>query len=251
MSVATDPRVRARQVAVARQAGHRRLTLLSVALCVVALLVTVLVALHSPLLSARVVRIEGALHETRAEILSATGLGRRPPLADVSTAADAAALDRLPWVRRAQVAIDWPTGVSVSIVERRPVAYVPLSGGGAALVDAAGRVLSRGTAVPGGLVPLEGLGRVGAAGSSLAGAAQALKVAAGLPASVAARVQAVTASPARGVELRLAHGPLVVLGSPSPLGVTLTALETVLAHVPLHGIVMVDLRVPTQPVLTR
>lgn len=251
MTIATDPRVRARQVDVARRAGHRRLTLASGAFCAVALFVTVLVAFHSSLLSARVVRIEGAVHESRAEILSATGLGRRPPLADVSTSADAAALERLPWVRLAKVTVDWPTGVSVSIVERRPVAYTPLAGGGAALLDATGRILSRGGVATAGLVPLEGLGRVGAPGSRLAGAAPALAVAAGLPASIATRVQAVTSSPSGGVELRLVHGPLVLLGSASPLGATLTALETVLARVPLRGIATVDLRVPSQPALTR
>ena len=250
MSVATDPRVRARQVAVAREAGHRRLTWLSVALCGVALVVTALVVLHSSLLSARVVRIQGALHETRAEILAATGLGRRPPLADVSTAADAAALERLPWVRAARVVLDWPTGVTVTISERHPVAFVPLQGGTAALVDAAGRVLSRGVPAPSGLVALQGFGSVGLPGSRLSGATQALRLAARRPASLLGRVRAVTAS-AGSVEVRLLHGPLVLFGSASSLGAKLTALVTVLAKVPLHGIVTVDLRVPSQPVLTR
>ena len=115
MTVTTDPRLRARKVAVAREAGHRRLVLLSGGLSVVALAVSALVLLHSSVLSARVVHLRGAVHETRAEILAVTGLGAHPPLADIPTAADAAALERLPWVRSARVVDDWPTAVTATL----------------------------------------------------------------------------------------------------------------------------------------
>lgn len=250
MTVTADPRLRARKVAVAREVGHRRLVALSGGLSVVALVVTGLVLLHSSLFSAKVIHLDGALHESRAEVLAVTGLAAHPPLADLSTGAAAAALERLPWVRTATVVDDWPTGVTVTLTERRPVAYVALGGKQAALVDATGRVLATGVSVPSGLAALSGVTAVGPAGSTVRGVGPALTVAAALPGSLAARVASVGEGP-EGAELRLVNGPTVVLGSASGLEAKLTALATVLDKVTLHGIVTIDLRVPAQPVLTR
>lgn len=250
MTVAADPRLRERKAAVARAAGHRRLVALSGAFCAVAVVVSALVVLHSSLLAARVVHVGGAAHETRAQILAVTGLGAHPPLADVDTGADAAALERLPWVRTARVVDDWPDGVTVTITERRPVAYVSLSGKNAALVDATGRVLGRAAAIPAGLVKLSGAGPVGAPGSRLAKAAPALAVAAQLPTGLAPRVASLGVG-RDGVTLHLAGGPIVVLGRDRAIRAKIVALNTVLAKVPLHGTVMINLRVPSEPVLTR
>lgn len=250
MTVTADPRLRARKLAVAREAGHRRLLLLSAGLSAVAVVVSALVLLHSSLLSARVVHLRGAVHETRAQVLAVTGLGAHPPLADIPTAADAAALERLPWVRSAQVVDDWPTGVTVTLTEREPVAYVALPGRRAALVDPTGRVLSAVAGVPTGLVALAHVGTVGAPGTRLTAARAALRVATRLPSSLASRVAALQEG-SSGVELRLASGPTVELGGLRSLGAKMTALATILAKVPLHGIVTIDLRIPSQPLLTR
>lgn len=251
MTVATDPRLRARKVAVARQAGHRRLVVLSGVLVVVALVVSALVALHSSLLSARVVHLRGALHESRAELLAVTGLAAHPPLIDVSPAADEAAIDKLPWVASCQVVRDWPTGVTIQIRERHPVAYVALSGTQAALVDATGRVLASGLAPRSGLVRLQHNGPVGLPGTSLTAARPVLALVARLPAGLRSRLAFVAARPGQGIVAQLVKGPLVVFGSPGATPAKVGALETVLARVSLHGIVTIDLRVPAQPVLTR
>lgn len=250
MTVAADPRLRARQVAVARSAGHRRLVALSAGLSVVALVVTGLVILHSSLLSAKVVHLRGALHESRSQILAVTGLDAHPPLADLSTAAAATALERLPWVRSAKVVDDWPDGVSVTLTERHPVAEVALSKGRDALLDVTGRVLESGVPPQAGLVPLSGIGGIGPPGSTVRSARSALQVAAGLPAVLASRVASVGTG-GSGVELRLVAGPTVILGDADNLEAKLTALVTLLDKVSLHGIVTIDLRVPAQPVLTR
>lgn len=250
MTLTADPRLRARQVAVARSAGHRRLAALSGGLGVVALVVTALVILHSSLLSAKVVHLRGARHEPRGEVLAVTGLDAHPPLVDLSTAAARAALERLPWVRTARVVADWPDGVSVTLTERRPVAEISLSGGGEAVVDATGRILETGVPPQPGLLTLGGIASIGPPGTTLQAARPALQVAAGLPASLASRVASIGGG-ASGVELRLAGGPTVVLGGPGDLEAKLTALVTLLDKVSLHGIVTIDLRAPGQPVLTR
>ncbi len=201
-------------------------------------------------------QVLGARHTPLGEVLAVTGLAARPPLIDVETGADAAALERLPWVRTARVRRDWPDGVTVSIVERRPVAALPLAPGRYALADATGRVLATAPAQPPGVLEVLGapvapaLG-AGRPGSQLPAADRPLlEVAAGLPPGLAGSVRSVEAQAGGDVALRLSAGPLVQLGPALQLDEQAVALSTLLAKVPLHGIVTIDLRVPDAPVLT-
>jgi len=246
-----DPRIRARKLAVQREAGRRRLRVIAVAVALVALAVTGLVLVHTSLFAARSIEISGALHEPRAEVLRVTGLASHPPLIDVNGAAAASSLERLPWVLSAHVSRSWPSGVAVRIVERRPVAYIPVSGRRNAVVDSTGRVLED-VAVPSpGLVALAGVGPVPAPGGDLRPRdAALLGLARALPGSIAARVASIDASATDGVVVRLVHGPLVVLGSTAEIRQKIVSLATVLARVSLAGIVTIDLRVPASPVLT-
>jgi len=247
----TDPRMRARKLAVQREAGRRRLRIVAVVLVLVALVVTGLVLVHSSLFAARSIDIAGAVHEPRAEVLRVTGLAAHPPLIDVNGAAAASSLERLPWVLSAQVSRSWPSGVAVRIVERRPLAYVPLGGHRNAVVDGTGRVLEDVAAPPSGLVALAGVGAVPVPGGDLgAGDAPLLGLARALPGSIAGRVASIDSSTTDGVVVRLLHGPLVVLGSTAELHQKIVSLATVLARVSLAGIVTIDLRVPASPVLT-
>jgi cell division protein FtsQ len=250
MTLAADPRLRARKVAVARQAGHRRLVLLSAGLSLVALVVSALMLLHSSLLSARVLHLRGALHESRAEVLSVTGLDAHPPLVDLSQGAVARALERLPWVRTARVVKDWPTGVTISLTERHPVAYVALKAGRSALIDQTGRILAVVPGVPSGLVAIVPVGPPGAPGTRLRVGVGVLEVAARLPGSLRSKVAALSFG-AAGVQARLVNGPEVIFGTATSLGAKLTALSTVLDKVSLHGIVTLDVADPSQPLLTR
>jgi cell division protein FtsQ len=236
---------------VRRAAGRRRLRILLVLASLGAFVGGVLAVLHSPLLSARVVKISGATHESRAEVLSVTGLGAHPPLIDINTAADTAALERLPWVASASVARDWPTGVTVTLTERQPLAAVARPGGGVALVDTHGRVVADATTAPGGLAPLALNGPAPAPGADLPAAdAPLLAAARALPVSLLPRVQLMSMRPGEGLTLQLHAGPLVVLGGTSALAAKMTSLVTLLDRAVLSGVKQVDLRVATAPVLT-
>jgi len=136
---------------------------------------------HSRLLSARVVTVSGSSHTPDAEVLAAAGLGAQPPLLDVDPAAVAGRVERLPWVASATVARHWPDGVSISVVERAPVAVVA-SGGAWSEVDGTGRVLTTVAAPPAGLVKLAAPVSPGDPGTMLAPVARpGLAVAASLP----------------------------------------------------------------------
>lgn len=247
----SDPRIRARKVAVAREAGKKRLRLLGGFAALAAVVALLLGVLHSSLFAARKVAISGMTHTTRAEIMAVSGLGRRPPLIDVNSAMDEAAIDRLPWVASSSVARHWPDGIKVAIVERHAVAELADGGAGYALVDLSGRVLEKVATRVGGLALVTGAGDVPAPGAFLPRSRRAVVEAAGaVPVSLLSRVASLTSTATSGVVVQIAHGPQALLGASTDLREKMVALATVIERVPLTGIVTIDLRVPTAPVLT-
>jgi cell division protein FtsQ len=206
--------------------------------------------LHSPLLAARRVTVVGALHTTRAEVLAVSGLGRRPPLIDVSSAADEAAIEALPWVAKAKVAREWPDAVSVVITERHPVVQIALTSGGYALADPTGRILGLSATRTAGLATVTGVAAVPPAGRRLDGDQLAAVDAAGaLPVSLLGRT-AWLREAGGDVVIQLVGGPKVLIGGATDLNAKMVSLATVLARVTLSGVVTIDLRVPGDPVLT-
>lgn len=207
-------------------------------------------AVHSPLLSARRVVLKGALHTTRSQVLSATGLGSHPPLVDFSPSRAERALDRLPWVASATVRRRWPDSVLVRLDERKAVAVaVGAEGSEDAILDGTGRVLALTNVAPKGLVVVVGASG-GAVGSWLGSKARwAAQVAGALPGPLAASSSVVLAG--GGVSLRLADGAVVLLGGPGELGQKMVSLETMLTKVKaLSGGETLDLTVPRYPTLT-
>jgi cell division protein FtsQ len=247
----TDPRIQARRVSVERQRGHRRLGFVLAVLAAAGLSAGAVAVLHSRLFSARSVVIAGAVHTTRAEIVSASGLYRTPPLLDLNPAAISERLERLPWVETASVRVDWPSTVAVAIAERVPVATSRLASGGYALFDASGRVLADEASRPAG-IPLVVVADPSASPGSFLGAEARLELvaAAQLPESLLGRVQEITVSDTEGVVLHLQGGMSAVVGDDGALGEKFVSLATVLSKLDLTGIGGIDLRVAASPVLT-
>lgn len=157
-----DPRIARRRVEVRREEGRRRLRILSgcaIAAVVLSLLVG---SLWTPIFKVRHVRVglgtpaagpavgpaaPGAVPLSAQQVIAAAGLAKHPLMIDVDGAAVARRLDAVPSLGDARVSVDWPGTVSITVVERRPVAVVAASqrqGAAArwAVVDATGRVLS-------------------------------------------------------------------------------------------------------------
>ena len=247
----TDPRIQARRVRVQRQRGHRRLGVLLGVIVAAGAVAGAVAVLHSSLFSARTVVIAGAVETPRSEILAVTGLDREPPLIDVDTGALQRRLERLPWVATASVNLDWPSTVTVAIVEWTPVATTALPAGGYALLDSSGRVLADQASRPSSL-PLVAVARVpGSPGSTLgAQARQLLAAAAQLPVSLLPRLQEIFSSAADGVVLRLRGGLRAIVGDDESLAQKFVSLVTVLRGVNLAGVGGIDLRVAAAPVLT-
>ena len=242
-----DPRIWARRVAVARDRGRRWR---SRAVAVAALLVGGLLLVHSGPFEARHRTVLGATHTTPAAVLAAAGITSSTPLVDISPAAAAARIDRMPWVLRASVRRSWPDGVVVTVVERTAVAVVD-GPAGPALVGRAGRVLAVGTAAQASQLPvIRAPGPIGAPGSSLAPDARpALTVSAALPGSLAGRVQQIAADSSGQVTLTLDGGVTVDFGPAVEVAAKFESLVAVLADPTAAptGSAVIDVRAPGEP----
>lgn len=245
-----DPRIWRRRVEVARARGRKRLRVVVVLGVVAVVVVGGLVVLHSPLLSARHVRVIGASRTSRAAVLRASGLGAHPPLVDVSPGAAASAVEALPWVASATVTRQWPDSATVRLTERVPVAAVGRGASASALVDGTGRVLewSATPAAADGLAVLQLSVSVGRPGTTLPpAAAPGLAVATALAAAAVPGVQTVTVSGPGDVTVGLAHGVQVLFGRARNLSSEVGALASVLAGAPPAGPAVIDVRVPGEP----
>jgi cell division protein FtsQ len=251
-----DPRIEQRRIEVRRHETRHRLRLLSGALAVVGLVGAGYGATRSALLDVDRVRVTGIGSTSREAVLEASGLaprpGRRPLMVDVRTEVVARRLEGLPWVERALVRRRWPATVEVSIAERTPVAVVPAATQGWALVDVDGRVLATMADPPGDLVPVRAAVAAGPPGTAVDVETHGgVEVAAALRPPLAGRVSEVVVHPGGGVELTLRPRTTVRLGRPEQVGEKLVALVTLVERVDLRGVLVVDVRVPTAPVLTR
>jgi hypothetical protein len=125
------------------------------------------------------------------------------------------------------------------------------------LVDRTGRLLARQPDPQPGLPAIEGGTYASAPGATIAPAARgALAVARLIPGDRVDEIPVVAIVEHGELELRLAYGPgkpngVARLGPPDDLADKLLAVFTVLDRVDRRGLAVVDVRVPSAPVVTR
>ncbi len=209
MTPRVDPRIEARRGEVARVAARRRAVVLAVVVAVIALVGLVAALVHSSLLEARQVRVEGVTGARADAVSQFAGVRTGEPLLLLDTDAVARRVERLPWVGAVSVSRGLPHTVRITVVERDAVAWarrvpaVPTTTSGAPrpsgatggapttsapttttttasaapprLIDRSGLVLATTAAPPPGLPELRGV-RVPEAGRRItpAGAARAV-----------------------------------------------------------------------------
>jgi cell division protein FtsQ len=242
--VAMEPRLRARRVAVRREAGRRRLRRLVVALGIAGLAGLGVAAVYSPFLAVDRVQVRGAGPTQRA-VLAATHLSTGAPILFVDASGAAAAVRRLPAVASAHVERAFPHTVTVTVTLRTPAAWAPLAAGGVAVVDGHGVVISRAATAPFGLPELVGLTKVPTPGGRVAPAGPAVLAAALAPA-LPGRVGVVTFGP-DGLIVGVAGGPQLRFGDTTALATKAHAAAAILAALvaPAHYL---DVSVPAAPV---
>lgn len=245
--VPMDPRIRARRVEVRRSEMRKRRRVFVSSLALVSILGGSFGLTRSSLFDVDSIEISGRERAPRDELVEAAGLAHRTQLTDVEPGHIEARLERLPWIRSATVERRWPGTISITVVEHEPVAIAPM-GDAWAEIDAEGDVLAINDSPDARLPVLDGVKAV-AVGERVA-AIGAVRVASLLPEGLRSVVSSVRAE-GTSVELLLEPRGRAVLGAPEDLGDKLTAVQTVLASVEPGSVSVLDVRVPSAPVLTR
>ncbi len=261
--VPIDPRIRERRIAVRRDEGRRRLRLLVVGGSLVAAGLVGWLATRSPLLDVDTIHVVGSRHTSAAVVVRATGVRRGDAMLDVDDGAVASRVRALPWVDTATVRREWPGTVTVDVTERRAVAAARGPSASATqetwfLVDADGRLLARQSHAQEGLPAIEGGPFGDSPGATIdASGRGALAVARAIGPDRVPQIPVVAVVDGDQLELRLAgdspgrSGGVVRFGPADQIREKLLAVFTVLDHVDLRGLAVLDVRVPSAPVITR
>ncbi|GIH96748.1 cell division protein FtsQ/DivIB [Planobispora siamensis] len=159
----------------------------------------------SPVLGVREVRVVGNVDVPVPQIRQAAGVADGTPLATVDVAEVRNRIAAIRQIESVRVSRGWPGTLEIEVVEREPIAVMPV-GGKVALVDRYGVVTEiRAVAPP--ALPVLRLSRPGDPASTAA-----LAVVDALPPELATRVAEVIAPTAETVSLRLRDGRSVLWG---------------------------------------
>ena len=247
-----DPRLRARRIAVKRQAGRRRLRSSFVAGAIVLVAAALFGLSYTPLFSVRHVEVDGAVEIDPTLLQSVVDRASGSSIVWLDLASVRASLEADPWVRKVRVSRDWPHTVRIELVERRPVASFAGPDQQVRVVDGDGRVL----AVLNGLPIDYPFMAVNApnldAGSDAPPAVLAgIAVVKVLPDELRTRIKQLDVSDAGEVKIELLPSGTVLIGAPSELRDKLVTLLTVL-HKCGSGPppATIDVQVPSKPSLT-
>ena len=248
-----NPRLSARRESVATSKRRRRRIIALVIVGLIALGIGAWLLLHSALFSAKTITVHGAAHASSAQVIEAAGLASHPPLISISTETAARGVETLPWVATASIQLHWPAAVTITVVERVPVATVSV-GGHVALVDASGRILSLTPTVPQGtgavamMAPGLAIGQVG----TWVGPAgdPALHVAATLPPAFKGQVARVVGHRDGTVTLVMTSPITIQLGTPAQLDQKYRDIASIIAGATLHPGDVVDVSVPQASTVT-
>lgn len=140
---AAESRLRARRIAVNRQAGRRRLRRLLVLVALLLVAVGVLASLGSSSFGVREsnVRVSGNVYTDQVALRAAIDSVVGTPVILVDTEALELTIEAIPWVDEATVRTDLPYGLVIDISEREPVLSYPGPDNLFRVLDGDGRVL--------------------------------------------------------------------------------------------------------------
>jgi len=200
------------QLYAARMRARARWRRLSVTITVTLLILAIvayMIVWHTSVFAVTTVRVAGAKTVATQRITAAASIGIGTPLVSVDTSGAVARVEKLPQIASAQVSLDWPHTVVVSVVERVPAALVP-DAGRYDVVDVSGVVFGTMTAPGGGLPVIRVQGAAAVKAAVVPGALAALKA---LPADIVRQVSGISASSAYSITLALRGGAVVDWGS--------------------------------------
>jgi cell division protein FtsQ len=149
-------------------------------------------------------------------------------------------------VQSLSVHASFPHGLTIDVVENRPVAVL-LAGNRQVAVAPDGTVLA-GSKITGGL-PVVRVGTLPQQGRMPDGPArERIAVAAAAPPRLLGRVESISIQHGRGAVAQMQHGPAIYFGRPIELARKWTAAASVLADSSSEGATYIDVRMPDRPV---
>lgn len=181
-----DPRIRERRVAVTRAEGRRRLRILLTIVSVASAIGIAWLIVQSPLLAVDSITVRGTARESQSAVEAAAGVRKGTALLFVDPGDVARRVEALPWVAKATVSRELPNGLTITVIERSPVAWVraPVAEGAPkgtlgvpVLIDRFGRVLGDSSEPPAGLPELIGITHLPARGGRITPATPAAAIA--------------------------------------------------------------------------
>ena len=256
-TVAVDPRMRARRVAVLRAQGRRRLQLLAVVSGIALAAAAAWGISRTPLVDVDRVTVTGTDTANRADILASSNVSVGMPMLFLDVDEVQSSVASLPWVRSARVWRDWPSTVRIAVDPRVPAAVVPAAGGRTALIDRYGYAIGWGPAPADSDAPLPALPHVsvpfsGQLGDIHTAADGPLAVVSAMPDDLRAWVQTVTLEAGHDrMGLALVGGATVMLGEPVLIDDKMSALRAVLATADLECVTTIDVTMPDIATVTR
>jgi cell division protein FtsQ len=170
-------------------------------------------------------------------------LGR--PMALTSPQAVAERVVRLPLVLSARVERSWPSTLLIIVVERQPIAAVPLSAGGFALMDGDGVTVATAGSPPPGLPVLD----VDVRRAGPAALQAARQVSDSLPDTLRTGLRQISAVSPDAVSIVLADGSTVLWGSAKDSSDKILALHAVHPKALPHPM-LIDVSAPEAPAVT-
>jgi cell division protein FtsQ len=191
-----------------------------------------------PVLVVKDVTVRGAPVSGAAQVRSAARLPMGRPLARLDLAAAERRVAAIRWVRSAEVGRSWPTGVTISVTVRTPVAVVKDAQGRLHLADSTGTAYAEVSSAPAD-VPL-----VNADANDPAAVQSVVRVLAGIPARLRAQVTSAEATSPDAVTLTIGQAT-VLWGGPEESPMKATVLQALRHANP--GAHRFDLSAPRAP----
>ncbi len=130
-----DPRLAARRVEVREHSAQKQIGRLAKLLVAASVLGFAGWVVQSPLFSIAAVELEGVSASSAEAILEKHAVTVGYPIIKVRSARVEEALLTDPWIAQADITIDLPDRVTVTVVERRPAAWVEFTDGWALMSD--------------------------------------------------------------------------------------------------------------------
>ena len=202
----------------------------------------------TPLFHAKSIAVEGEQHFSERQVLRIAGIDHDTNVFRLDEGAVRRRLERDPWIANAIVSTDLPSSISISVLERVPVAVALTEEDGRQLIAADGTPL--GLAAAGSSLPeVRLVGEPGQPGPAFDAVTAGASVAGRMPPAIRQQVELVVIGSDGTITLHLTDGVTVTYGGPDEFEAKAEAIAAILAYADDQGraLMSIDVTAPAAP----